>query len=467
VHRPQNDPFIHDDTIPSMVLHQVAAPNAHKSGKSKTLGDLERELDLHPEQGEIRDNEGEAASYGIYFDDTEYDYMQHLRDLGEAGGEVGFADAMPVKYKGKGKAKVMKLEDALRESTLEDVKSEYDGIAGSEAGTISSSRLGDDFLPPQNLRKTTYQDQQDVPDVLAGFQPDMDPRLREALEALDDDSYVDDAAEEDIFGSLVEGGKVQELSLQEFEEMAEFEDEDGWESDETEKAQAHRTLPPLTPGSFSGEGLSSEAIQDEQSTIPAAAEDGAWLAEFSKFKRATQAPSKPTKAVPAVPSSLNTSSTSIKPVKKRKGALTSSSSYSMTSSSLVRTDGLRLLDDRFDRMDALYSLDEDGEDMADDEDGGVSVAPSVSSRLSKVSRASAASSIAPSLIEAKTSGALRSDFDNMMDDFLSGFPDTKSGKSKAASTGVTKKERREGRYKNGMKMLDQLRVELGPARVHP
>jgi len=112
-------------------------------------------------------------------------------------------------------------------------------------------------------------------------------------------------------------------------------------------------------------------------------------------------------------------------------------------------------------MEALYDVDEDQEDMADDEDGGVSVAPSTSSRLSKASGVSAA----PSLIEAQSSGVLRSDFDSMMDDFLSGFPDTRSGKSKHASTGGNKRERREGRYKNGIKMLDEVRGELGPARL--
>ena len=28
-----------------------------------------------------RKNIGEAALYGIYYDDTEYDYMQHLRSV--------------------------------------------------------------------------------------------------------------------------------------------------------------------------------------------------------------------------------------------------------------------------------------------------------------------------------------------------------------------------------------------------
>jgi protein LTV1 len=77
--------------------------------KALHLADLENELDFES----MRDNEGEAAEYGIYFDDTTYDYMQHLRDIGEGGGEAHFLEAASVKVKGKGKAKMMKLEDAL------------------------------------------------------------------------------------------------------------------------------------------------------------------------------------------------------------------------------------------------------------------------------------------------------------------------------------------------------------------
>jgi len=57
---------------------------------------LEDELEVD----NIRQNEGEAAEYGIYFDDTEYDYMQHLRSVGEAPDAV----LLSAPSKGKGKA---------------------------------------------------------------------------------------------------------------------------------------------------------------------------------------------------------------------------------------------------------------------------------------------------------------------------------------------------------------------------
>merc|ERR1712029_133938 len=86
--------------------------------------------------------------------------------------------------------------------------------------TVSSVSdvFGEDMAPSEFVRKTTYQDQQNIPDALAGFQPDMDPRLREVLEALEDDAYVDD--DEDVFDSLQQDGF--ELNQREFEAAGQF-----------------------------------------------------------------------------------------------------------------------------------------------------------------------------------------------------------------------------------------------------
>jgi protein LTV1 len=184
VHRPQNDPLIHDESAPSMVLNPTQLPNA---SKGKRLDDLASELGSEAES--IRENEGEAANYGIYYDDTEYDYMQHLRDLDSGSGEAVFVESSATQNtdQGKGKQK-QSLEDALRQMNMEEQSSEL---------------LDEDILPSKNLQRLTYQSQQDVPDAIAGFQPDMDPRLREVLEALEDDAYED--ADEDLFQELAKG----------------------------------------------------------------------------------------------------------------------------------------------------------------------------------------------------------------------------------------------------------------------
>ena len=121
--------------------------------------------------------------------------------------------------------------------------------------------------------------------------------------------------------------------------------------------------------------------------------------------------------------------------KKRKGAMTSTTGYSMTSSSLVRTEGHTLLDARFDKIEEEYA-----EDTYDADDGA--------SVMTGMSGISTTSSQAPSL-------ASRSGFDDMMDDFLGSY--SMSGKKRV----------KKGGYQSGMEQLDELRKGLGPARTRP
>ena len=427
-----------------MVFQELAPSQAHKI---KNRSDLELELfgsdDVESEAPEIRENEGEAAEYGIFYDDTEYDYMQHMRDLngGNGSGESYFVEAPAKKEKGKGK---VKLEDALRGVSLDDIKGR---LGGSESG---KQLLDDDILPSRNLKKPSYQDQQDIPDVLAGFQPDMDPRLREVLEALEDEAYVDD--EEDLFGELAKDR--EEISLAEFEELEYMDegvqdDEAGWESDHTAKPTREYN----DSGPKLATVLSSAAIPPDTGPDHG---DGEWMAEFSKFKKATKTQKTGKAANPSnadFPSSILTgSSLAGGRHKKRKGALTSSTGYSMTSSSIFRTEGLTLLDARFDKIEEEYA---DHDALSDDDDdsaasvmtGQVSNVSGISrsSNLSSTSKWSTSSSQAPNLV-------MRKDFDGIMDEFLGGY--SMSGKRRV----------KKGGYKSGMEQLDEIRQEL---RVTP
>ncbi|KAL8805466.1 MAG: hypothetical protein Q9182_001921 [Xanthomendoza sp. 2 TL-2023] len=417
VHRPQNDPKIHDASSSSMVFQELAPSQARKI---KTRTDLESELFRDSEsissQPQIRENEGEAAEYGVYYDDAKYDYMQHLRDLNDQAtdGQSHFVEASTSTKDGKGKQK-MTLEDALKEASISD-------------DIPKQQLLDEDILPSKDLRRTTYQDQQDVPDALAGFQPDMDPRLREALEALEDEAYVDD--EEDLFGELARDGEV---SWEEFEELgfagnADAMEDDGWETDDTVKPTQESkkpTVPPI-PGA-EGDILMADGPDHG---------DGDWMKEFSKYKTAEK------KAKAAVPEGKNHdidssvitgTSTTDGRRKKRKGAMTSSTGYSMTSSSLYRTEGQTLQDARFDKI-----MEDYGEDDVDD---GASMMTG-SSILSK-----------PSSIASSQAPPLRADFDSMMDDFLGSY--SMSGKKRI----------KKGGYQNGLEQLDEVRRELGPARL--
>lgn len=388
VHRPQNDPRINDDSAPSMVLNPTPG-----SSKVKKLNDLASELGSDAES--IRDNEGEAANFGVYFDDTEYDYMQHLREIGSGTGEAVFVEAEAPQNKGKGKQK-QSLESALKQMDLEQK---------------SGDLFDEDLLPSKDLPRLNYQSQQDVPDSIAGFQPDMDPRLREVLEALEDDAYVDD--DDDIFQALSKDAK--ELNDHEFDETYdEYEDDEGWESDGTAKP-------------------TKEYKNDEVPTlvntaeVPAQGPSEDWLEDFKQFKKDQKAEKKPAEAKQADGlSSIWTTTTMGGRKKKRKGALTNPSAYSMTSSSLVRTEQLDILDARFEKMEEHYN------NMEMEDEGSI------------VSGMSSMSSV---------QGPMRQDFGDVLDEFLGSH--SMQGKRRI----------KRGKGQSGLQQLDEIRRGLGPARI--
>lgn len=373
----------------------VLNPTQPKQGSAKVkhLDDLASELGS--EAAQIRANEGEAASHGVYFDDTEYDYMQHLRDLNSGSGGGVFIEAVE-KTKGKQKES---LEDALKKLDLEQ-----------QSGDL----LDEDILPSKNLTKVTYQAQQNVPDAIRGFQPDMDPRLREVLEALEDEAYVDDE-DDDIFKNLTKDG--EEIDDYEFENGNEFEDDDGWESDCTAKP--------------------TKEYNDDDDKVPELVRVGTaepevgpsqdWMEDFQRFKKEQKGDKKPVPA-PSHSELLSTWTTTTNGgrKKKRKGALTDTSSFSMTSSSLIRTEQMTLLDARFDKIEEQYQAEEDDDDLA------------------SVSQISTTSTV---------EGPMRKDFDNIMDDFLGGF--TRPGKRTS----------KKSKAQTGLQQLEEIRRELGPARI--
>ena len=404
--------------------------------------------------------------------------MQHLKELGTGGGNTHFVG---VATSGKGKAKkTMNLEDALRKLDLDgdqDVQTEYSyGVDPGMASTYDWRSTTSSYV-----REPTYQDQQDIPDAIAGFQPNMDSRLRETLEALDDEAFVDNEIDgnEDIFAALTKD--ADEMEPGEWEDTifdnAE-EDDEGWESDVTEKAVAS----PSQNASIITDTPLIANHQDpihQQSVVPplgnqeipdTTPENGSWLREFAKFKKSGKPPAVPVKEAQTgtettsqhFPTAGGPASTIFTaggtPIrcKKRKGALTNPSAYSMTSSSLARTEGLRLLDDRFEKIEALYALDEEDEGFEDEFDGTASMTSGMTgmSGVSSVSQA-------PSLVSI-SDVPLRQDFDDVMDSFLAGWQDRSS---QARRKGAKGKRGKNGNEVLGIQVLDEIRQGLGPARV--
>lgn len=481
VHRAQNDPLIHDENAPSMVLAEKAQPRrptqddyaysaagsvysgasykSYRSQKTKQRGDLEGEFGQN-----VRKNEGEAAQHGVFYDDTSYDYMQHMRDLGGMGSQWVEAKQADDKKKGK-----QKLEDMLADSL--HLGDDGASMTSSTTSSVARSLFPEEILPSEFVKKRSYQDQQDVPDEIAGFQPDMDPRLREVLEALDDEEYVDD--DEEIFGELTQDG--YELDRDEWEEGAEgqfFDDgeDEGWQSDDTIKAPASpRQMPrelQMPDGAQLEHGedvLPPEDPLAEPTADPAA---GAW--DFMKEHKASSA-SKPQVAAPSFHDASLISSLASGRRKKRKGAKTSTTNYSMSSSALVRKDALRTLDERFDKLEEKYSLEEFPEEEEDEYNAdvqslasgmtGMSTASRVSKAYSNISGMSGTSNMSKMSSYSRANDAeapklVRSDLDGMMDEFLSSH-------NKAGKYG---QRVRRGAPKTGMEQLDEIRQGLGAAR---
>lgn len=171
VHRSQQDPLIADETAPQHVLVPINGPSPPAPSTSRAKRDPAKQKE-------------EQKKFGIYFDD-DYDYLQHLRDVGE---QVVHWDPVEPRQKPKtGEAKEAKLQ-------------------------LPSSVFASEFEEDEGLLR------RGIPSK--GPRPDWDP---DVVAALDEDFNFEDPDNqlEDNF---------MELAMQEGE-AEEEEDEDGEWSD--------------------------------------------------------------------------------------------------------------------------------------------------------------------------------------------------------------------------------------------
>lgn len=218
--------------------------------------------------------------------------MQHLRQVGvdEEGVDSVLIEAPATskpKNKDKGKAPI----------TLKDLPAEA--------------------LPSTSEIPRNYESHAAIQSSISGFRPDMDPHLRQALEALEDDAFVDDGLEDDFFGELVGEG--------ERDENEEFE----FEFDENGFAEQN--------------GHMDDASQDES-----------FEARFARFKKEHKAaPSDYGSDDGATEAGDTVSGLPKLPViggKRRHKGTSDASGYSMSSASIYRNDALVTLDERFDQV---------------------------------------------------------------------------------------------------------------------
>jgi protein LTV1 len=208
----------------------------------------------------------------------------------------------------------------VNEEGVESVLVEAPSSSKTQAKKGRGIELRD--LPPEALPSVselprTYESQQAIPESIAGFQPDMDPHLRQALEALEDDAFVDDELDDDFFGELVGDG-----------ERGSHEDVDfDFQEDEDNESQ--------------------ELLQD--------AHEEEWEERFAQFKKAQKNTvqegtsddeygSEGGDTVAGLPTM------SVIGGKKRRKGTSDASGYSMSSSSMYRNEALQTLDERFDQV---------------------------------------------------------------------------------------------------------------------
>jgi protein LTV1 len=192
---------------------------------------------------------------------------------------------------------------------------------------ISLHDLPPEALPSASELPRDFESQAAVRSSISGLQPDMDPHLRQTLEALEDDAYVDDDLDDDFFGELVKNGERD--ASEPFE--CEFR-EDGLPTDGNDADGVHE----------GGDG-----------------DEAGWLARFAAFQKERRKPtdiplsdcaSEEEDVVGQMPEF------SVIGNRRRRQEASDASGFSMSSASVFRSDGLRDLDDRFDQVSVLESV---------------------------------------------------------------------------------------------------------------
>ena len=288
-----------------------------------TLSELEGSVDT----ATMRKNEGEAAAYGITYDDSAYDYMSHLRPLNAPGASDVVLLPAP---KGSGVAKGMKPDRKGKGKAEELFGLPTDMFASKDERTM----------------REVYEAAQNIPDQLRGLQPDMDPHLRQVLEALEDDAFVDGEGE-DVFDELLGGGEKA----------------DGEEAEEYEFAEwGVEEEPRISNMDGDDDELAPELEEGDAQTG-----EESWEDRFKAFKEAQKSGTAKT-IIPGTESEVGDADRSemadtigslssmadlmVIGGKRRRGKRgpSDATGMSMSSSSMFRNEGLRDLDERFDKV---------------------------------------------------------------------------------------------------------------------
>lgn len=247
--------------------------------------------------------------------------MQHLRSVG-SGGETYMVEA-PSQSKQKGKA----VEGGKR----------GDGFQLNEAAArrAAAFEMPEDALPSHPLDEVSYTAATTSLVPEGGLRPDLDPSIRQVLEALDDEAYAADDGngtdDEDAFwDGVLAGGEVHDAEEQEL-----------WSDEEDEGvSSAARKVGKMQLGGAEDE--------DEEA-------EGGWGA-VNRFKKhgavagSDDDDDEEDYASEGGDTIADLKAASARRPQRRGAPSAGGSAFSMSSSAMFRNDQLRHLDDRFDQV---------------------------------------------------------------------------------------------------------------------
>ncbi|KAL6935194.1 uncharacterized protein HGUI_03079 [Hanseniaspora guilliermondii] len=400
VPRPMDDPLYYDENAPKFILMPTA--NKTKARKQEqnmnmmmsnimaesksdipelvtTNPYIKKSTTTEPVQPVDKSNEklGRAADYGIMYDDKEYDYLQHLKPIGEDPNAVFVA------------APGMENVAAKKEVTLEELFGDLMLKEGEEQPNFEFGRATDAYLERQV----------DILDSLKGFKPDMDPRIKEVLTALDDEAYVvnkdteineeirkklekeeldleeiveADSNDEDFFNELLQGGKGDDLDeieenqdnwdLDEFDDQ--YYDDENYNADDHKEEAIIKKEIVNTDDPFNIENIAKlneiswgqdmRNMKKEQKGINFGFGKDQDLDSMDNFGEEIYSEDEDDFGdLPTFSNAKKTGNNSRKQ-RRKKGAMSDVSGFSMSSSAIPRTEIMTILDDKFDQVIGGY-----------------------------------------------------------------------------------------------------------------
>ncbi|GAA5944656.1 ribosome biogenesis protein LTV1 [Sporobolomyces koalae] len=349
VHRSQRDPLIHDPEASDRVLKEISKSQKGPQYQANEISFTDPTATIEGIQESPFSPD--ASSYGIYFNDQEYDYLQHLRSVGDRPDAHLIEAPLPQHHKKSQRERKQAIAGFQeREPEPPTRKQQQQSIV-----------LPEDSLPSHPLDEVSYSNyhKERSEEEHKGLQPDLDPKVREVLEALDDDAYaVSDGegtdGEDEFWNGVLKGGERNEYD--DYED--DYEDE---EQDHVGDAQQGIEKLKLANGTEieshvgAGEWDAVKRFKQQQQQVGSDDEEdygsemGDTIAELVK-------------------------SNARRP--KRGAGTVAGSSFSMSSSAMFRNEGLRTLDDRFDQIEKMYEESDDdswgggGSDDDDQSEGG-------------------------------------------------------------------------------------------------